>query len=157
MRLLVVALLAVALAACSGADDDDTASGRGETPKQFAVRITSLLRDGRFDAAWQDLHPEHQKLVTRQALADCWTQTDDVLNNPDVALEVTRVQDEDWEIPGTSLTRPSKAITVQAVVRQTEGERVLETWTQHAFAVEGRGWTWILAPALLEDARTSVC
>src|ERR671913_119151 len=107
MRIVALALVVLGLAACSGGDES-AGAGDGETPAQFAMRITTLLRDGDFAAAWVDLHPEHQKLVTRSTLADCWTQTDDVLNNPDVTLEVTAVDDEPWAIPGTSMTRPSK-------------------------------------------------
>jgi len=157
MRLAVVVLvaLALALAGCGGGDGDE---GADESPAQFAVRITSLLRDGDFDNAWRDLHPAQQKLVDRSKLEACWTQTDDVLNNPDVRLEVTDVADVKWHIPGTSLTSPSKAIEVHAVVpRATGGTRTLEQWTQHAFAVEGQGWTWILAPAMVADARNDVC
>ena len=158
MRIVVLALVVVGLTACARGDGT-AGAGDDETPAQFAMRITTLLRDGNFAAAWIDLHPEHQKLVTRSTLADCWTQTDDVLNNPDVELEVTAVADEPWAIPGTSMTSPSKAITVEASVPAEAGDRrvVLETWTQHAFDVEGEGWTWILAPALLADARTNVC
>ena len=156
MRFALLPALVLTLAACSA--DETVAPKHAETPAQFAMRITTLLRDGEFAAAWLDLHPEHKKFVTRTTLAECWTQTADVLNNPDVELEVVGVADEDWEIPGTSLIRPSKAITVQAVVpAATGGDRVLEMWTQHAFDTGTDGWAWILAPALLNDARTEVC
>ena len=153
MRLFAIALVALGLAACAGGDDVPE-----ESPARFAVRIATLLRQGEFATAWIDLHPELTKLVTRSDLESCWTQTDDVLNYPDVRLRVTSVADEDWAIPGTTMTRPSKAITVEAVIRpQSGGSRVLETWTQHAFDVGSEGWAWILAPALLEDARNDVC
>ena len=78
MRLFAIALVALGLAACAGGDDVPE-----ESPARFAVRIATLLRQGEFATAWIDLHPEHKKLVTRTDLESCWTQTDDVLNNPD--------------------------------------------------------------------------
>ena len=148
-----LALLVVVLAAgCAGSD----AAAPEERPERFALRVTTLLRMGDFAAAWAELHPAHQEMVTRGTLRACWTMTDDVLADPAVDVEVVRVADEDWEIPGTDRTEPSKAITVRAL---GAGGGVLETWTQHAFAVDDEPdrWGWILAPALLADAQGDVC
>ena len=92
---LLLGIGVLALAGCGGGDD-------------------TYLRTGKFDLAWRHLHPEQKKIVSSATLASCWTSTTDVLGDPNVRMNVVEVFDEPWRIPGTGLTRPSKAVTVDA-------------------------------------------
>ncbi len=155
MRYALIALGLLALAGCGGGDE------RGQTPVAgpgaFALRINTYLRTGKFDLAWRHLHPEQKRIVSRATLASCWTSTTDVLGDPNVRMNVVEVFDEPWRIPGTGLTRPSTAVTVEAVrPTQDGGKPVLEKWTQHTFKT-GEGWAWIVAAPFIEDVQNDAC
>lgn len=93
-------------------------------------------------------------------LADCFGEGTSSYG-PAAELKVVETYDEPWDIPGTRLKRqPSKAVTVQVVMEYEEGNEkiksVLETFTQHAFRVEGE-WTWIVSPDVIDNLRSDFC
>jgi hypothetical protein len=156
VRFALVAIGLLALAGCGGSDDREQAaavSGAGA----FALRINTYLRTGQFELAWQHLHPEQKRIVSQATLASCWTSTTDVLGDPKVRMNVVDVFDEPWRIPGTGLTRPSTAVTVEAVRPTEDGRKpVLEKWTQHTFRT-GAGWSWIVAAQFVDDVQKNAC
>jgi hypothetical protein len=155
VRFALLAIGVLALAGCGGGDDREPATVAG--PGAFALRINTYLRTGKFDLAWQHLHPEQKKIVSSATLASCWTSTTDVLGDPNVRMNVVDVFDEPWRIPGTGLTRASKAVTVEAVRPTQDGRKpVLEKWTQHTFK-EGSGWAWIVAAPFIDDVQKDAC
>jgi hypothetical protein len=156
VRFALIAVGVVALAGCSGADEREQAASFSG-PGAFALRINTYLRTGKFDLAWQHLHPEQKRIVSQATLASCWTSTTDVLGDPKVRMNVVDVFDEPWRIPGTGLTRPSTAVTVEAVrPTQDGGKPVLEKWTQHTFKT-GSGWSWIVAAQFVADVQNNAC
>ncbi len=150
--------MALGAAACGGSGDETPEPAAALGPGAFALRINTYLRTGRFALAWQHLHPEQKKIVSPSTLAACWTSTSDVLGNPQVRMSVVKVHDEEWLIPGTDLKRPSKAVTVQAVLGPAEAHAsVLESWTQHAFPIGSGAWAWIVAEPFIADVRNNNC
>jgi hypothetical protein len=157
VRFALLAVGVLALAACSGGDEREQAAASLSGPGAFALRINTYLRTGQFDLAWQHLHPEQKRIVSQATLASCWTSTTDVLGDPNVRMNVVGVFDEPWRIPGTGLTRPSTAVTVEAVRPTQDGRKpVLEKWTQHTFKT-GSGWSWIVAAQFVADVQNDAC
>jgi hypothetical protein len=156
VRFALIAVGVLALAGCSGADEREQASALSG-PGAFALRINTYLRTGQFDRAWEHLHPDQKRIVSQATLASCWTSTTDVLGDPKVRMNVVEIFEEPWRIPGTGLTRPSTAVTVEAVRPTQDGRKpVLETWTQHTFRT-GAGWSWIVAAPFIEDVQKNAC
>ena len=74
MRFALVAVGVLALAGCSGGDEREQAASLSG-PGAFALRINTYLRTGKFDLAWQHLHPDQKRIVSQATLASCWTST----------------------------------------------------------------------------------
>ena len=87
------AALALACAACGG-DEDLAASGAGEAQ----VEVLDNLYGGRYDLAWNDLHPRHQQIAPRRLFVRCSAQ---VAPTGDLeSIEVLDVFDDNAVIPG---------------------------------------------------------
>jgi hypothetical protein len=169
---LLSASLAMAGAACSGGDDDsETAavpatqqSARtttqirtilNETAAAFVIRVNTMLQNGGYGSAWDDLHPAQQELVSATELACA-----DAPAPPEATFKVTDAYAEPWPVPPSEKKRPSTAVTLRVVTASTVNGvttlSVLETLTQHAFKVNGR-WRWILNPTAIEQANAGTC
>ena len=59
-------LLALACAGCGG-EEDLARSGPGEAQ----VEVLDDLYGGRYDLAWEDLHPAHQQIAPRSLFVRC--------------------------------------------------------------------------------------
>jgi hypothetical protein len=168
---LLLASLAMAGAACSGGDSETAAapatqqSARttmqtrtilNETAAAFVIRVNTMLQNGGYGSAWDDLHPAQQVLVSATELAACV----DAPAPPEATFKVTEAHAEPWPVSPSEQKRPSTAVTLRVVIASTDDGvttlSVLETLTQHAFKVDGR-WRWILNPTAIRHANAGTC
>jgi hypothetical protein len=132
-RLMAIgaALLALACASCGG-EEDLAASGAGEAQ----VKVLENLYDGRYDRAWEDLHPQHQQIAPRSLFVRCSAQ---VAPTGDLeSIEVLDVFDDEAVIPGI-MDGESKAVRIR--VNSFEGDS--DTFVNHEVKV-GERWRWVL-------------
>ena len=148
MRRLValVALLAVA-AGCGGAS--------AGTPKEgVGVFMTRILREeinGEWSKQWSELHPGHQKLISRAQYVACSrTMGTNVATGKEV-FRVVAVQDDPIHVQGVPQTT-SKLVTISFTA---PGVAPL-TYRLHAVAVSGR-WAWILGDRFLAAVDRGKC
>lgn len=124
-------LLALACAACGG-DEDLASSGPGEAQ----VEVLDNLYGGRYDLAWEDLHPVHQQIAPRSLFVRCSAQ---VAPTGDLeSIEVLDVFDDNAAIPGIE-DGETKAVRVR--VNSLEGDS--DTFVNHQVKV-GEKWHWVL-------------
>lgn len=134
----LVALLVVA-AGCG--------STGASTPKEgVGIFMTRILREeinGQWSKQWAELHPGHQKLITRAQYVACSKQIGTDIARGKEAFRVLRVQDEQIHVQGVPQTS-SKLVTISF----SEPGVASLTYRLHAVAVSGR-WAWILGDRFL--------
>lgn len=149
-------------AAAAGCGASDSGSGGGSTnaivdpAAAFAVRVDADLTSGRFGRVWGSLHPGQQLLLRKpESLASCWRDTGQPDLERGLRFEARDVRDQPWQVPGVpGRARPAKAVTVRVLDGKTE--KVLDTFTQHVFAIEGR-WRWIVSPRIVRALKRGAC
>jgi hypothetical protein len=124
-------IFAFACAACGG-DEDLAASGAGEAQ----VEVLDNLYGGRYDLAWNELHPEHQQIAPRRLFVRCSGQV--APTGELESIEVLDVFDDNAVIPGID-DGESKAVRVR--VNSLEGDS--DTFVNHEVKV-GDKWRWVL-------------
>jgi hypothetical protein len=124
-------ILALACAACGG-DEDLASTGPGEAQ----VEVLDNLYGGRYDLAWEDLHPRHQQIAPRSRFVRCSAQ---VAPSGDLeSIEVLDVFDDDAAIPGIE---EGEAKAVRVRVNSLQGDT--DTFVNHQVKV-GEKWRWVL-------------
>jgi hypothetical protein len=127
------ALLAVALlAAGCGGEENLAATGPGAAQ----VRFIENLYGGRFERAWGELHPAHQRVVSRRLFARCTRQT--IATGELESIEVLDIFDDEIAIPRIR-DRTAKAVRVR--VASFAGDSF--TIVNHEVKV-GERWRWVL-------------
>jgi uncharacterized protein DUF4878 len=127
----VAGLLALACSACGG-EEDLAASGPGKAQ----VKVLENLYDGRYDRAWDDLHPKHQQIAPRSLFVRCSAK---VAPTGDLeSIEVLDVFDDAAVIPGI-MDGEAKAVRIR--VNSFEGDS--DTFVNHEVKV-GEKWRWVL-------------
>jgi hypothetical protein len=132
-----------------------------EPVQDFVLRVNDYINKGQWGRAWALLHPAQRKLLSANDLADCMEGASVAANfGSEAKLQIEEIYDEPWEIPGTKVTEPSKAITLKAVMNYEEGGEKIETelgqFTQHAFRV-GDHWTWIVSQEVTDLLQDDLC
>ena len=135
----------VVLAAGCGGEEDPAATGAGSA----AVRKYEDLYSGNFGRAWDELHPAHQRIVSRARFARCARQT--IAVGDLESIEVLDVFDDDIRVAGLR-ERIAKAVRVRVSSFQGESFTVAE----HEVKVGDR-WRWILNSAAVEAYRQGRC
>lgn len=138
-RLALVAL-SVLLVACGGGGDDDSASA-------FAEKTIEQARKGQNGRRWDDLHPAHQAIVSKDLFITC-TQDDSL---PIEDIDATEEYDETLNAPGGVGEVTTRAVTVEYTV----GERS-DAFTMHVLRVDG-DWKWFLEPDSLDAFAAGEC
>ncbi len=130
--------------------------GPVEGPGDFFKRHLEDEFSGRFGRSWDELHPAHQKVVTRERYVTCrselfdqagaWAELErfDVLDVCDDPLDLP-------EIP----EKTSKAVTVQFTLR-CGGQTRSSTDTVHAIQAGDR-WAWILPVSAYRAYEAGAC
>lgn len=143
-RCALIATAALLLAGCGG-EEDLAATGPGAAQ----VRMVENLYQGHFGAAWDDLNPEHQRIVSRAQFTRCAKQA--VAVGDLDSVEVLDVFDDDIRIPGLR-ERKAKAVRVRLTSRR--GEQF--TTVQHEIRVGDR-WRWVLNAAAVRAYQRNRC
>ena len=138
------ALLALALAGCGG-EEDLSASGPGEAQ----VALLENLYGGRYDRAWLELHPGHQRLAPKARFVRCAEQ---VAPRGDLeSIEVLDVFDDEAKIAGIP---DGETRAVRLRVTSFQGDS--DTFVNHAVQV-GDEWRWVLNEESVEAYRRNRC
>ena len=144
----VVALVALLVVAAG--------CGAGAAPPKEGVGLfmTRILREeinGQWSKQWAELHPGHQKLITRAEFVACSRHIGTKLATGRETFRVLAVQDDPIHVEGVP-QHTSKLVTI----RFKEPGVVPLTYRLHAVAVAGR-WTWILGKPFLAAVSLGKC
>jgi hypothetical protein len=143
-RWALLAVVAVLATGCGG-EEDPAATGAGAA----AVRKYENLYSGNFGRAWDELHPAHQRVVSRARFTQCARQ---VIAVGDLeSIEVLDVFDDDIHVAGM---RERRAKAVRVRVSSFHGESF--TAEEHEVKV-GDTWRWILNSAAVQAYRQGRC
>ena len=143
LALLCFAVVLV-LAGCGGdIDPASTPAGRAQ------VVLLDDLYNGRFEKAYDELHPTHQGLVSRALFVRCARETVPVGQLD--SIEILDVFDDKAE--GLMLgDAPSKAVRIRLTLADGEAE----TFENHSVKVGDR-WRWVLNKKAIEAYRAGRC
>jgi hypothetical protein len=131
--IVLAGLLAVLLLPGCGGDPDP-----GLTPAgQSQLELLEDLYNGRFDEAYENLHPEHQKLVSLALFERCGRET--IAVGQLDTLEILSVYDERIRVPALG-EQDTTAVLIGLTL--TNG-LVSEPFENHAIEVDDR-WVWLL-------------
>jgi hypothetical protein len=143
-RWALIAVVALLAAGCGG-EEDLAATGPGAAE----LRKLENLYDGHFERAWSDLHPAHQRVVSRRRFAECASRT--IAVGDLESIEVLDVFDDDVRIAGL---RERKAKAVRVRVSSFEGDSF--TIVDHEVKVGDR-WRWVLNSAAVRAYQQGRC
>jgi hypothetical protein len=140
----LVAVILVLLAGCGGEIDP------ARTPAGSAqVRLLENLYNGRFAAAYDDLHPAYQQIVSKARFVSCARQAG--LGGVD-SIEILDVYDESARIPGVGKV---KARAVRVRLTSTAGNTE-KPFVNHEVKV-GSGWRWVLNDEATQAYKAGRC
>jgi hypothetical protein len=147
MRVLAVAGLAAVLAGLAAG----CGGGSGESAGAFMTRILQEELEGRWAAQWGELHPGHQKLITRAQYVLCSEGMGTNVETGHETFTVRSVRDQPIHVRGVP-ERTAKLVTIQ-LSQPGSGSQ-----TYHLHAVRDRGrWTWILGEPFLHELAQGRC
>jgi hypothetical protein len=145
-RALALLVLAAAVAGCGSAS---------AAPKEpVGVFMTRILREeinGQWSKQWTELHPGHQKLITRAEYVTCSRAMGTNIRQGNEVFKVLQVLDDPIHVQGVP-QRTSKLVTISF---KAPGSTAL-TYRLHAVAVSGH-WAWILGTRFLADVDRGRC
>jgi len=146
---VLVATLALLLAGCGGGGGSAAPS---ESAGAFITRILSEELRGQWAQQWTELHPGHQKLITKAQYVACSRSLGTNIATGKEVFRVLAIEDEPIHVRGIP-QHTSKLVTI--TVRQ-RGEASGLTYRLHAVAVGGR-WRWILGNRFLDELARGRC
>ena len=113
-----------------------------EEPGEFLRRHLEYELRGEFARSWDELHPAHQQVVTRERYAECRAELFE-RSGPSTELRSFEVLDvTDGTEPIAGISEPSsKAVTAEITIG-VNGDSRSALDTLHAVQVDGR-WTWV--------------
>jgi hypothetical protein len=148
--LALAALLASVAAGCGG-------GGSSAAPAEgVGLFMTRILREeikGQWARQWSELHPAHQRLITRAQYVACSREMQTNIATGAEVFRVLDVQDDPIHLKGVP-QRTSKLITISFHQRGKASGGL--TYRLHAVAVGGR-WTWILGGPFLTAVAHGRC
>jgi len=113
-----------------------------EEPGEFLRRHLEYELRGEFARSWDELHPAHQEVVTRERYAECRAELLQ-RSGPSTELRSFEVLDvTDGTAPIAGVPEPSsKAVTAEITIG-VNGDSRTALDTLHAVRVDGR-WAWV--------------
>jgi hypothetical protein len=145
---MLLLLLAAVVAGCGGA----SAATPAESPGVFVTRILREEVNGQWARQWSELHPGHQRLITRAQYVACSRQMGTNIANGSEVFHVLDVRDDPIHVLGVP-QRTSKLVTISLGRR---GTSTALTYHLHAVNVGGR-WAWILGGRFLSEVAKGRC
>jgi hypothetical protein len=145
-RLVALVALAVVVAGCGSAS-----SAPSENVGVFMTRILREEINGQWARQWSELHPGHQKLITRAQYVACSRGIGTDIGSGREVFHVLAVGDEAIDVAGVP-QRTSKLVTISF---SRPGGTPL-TYRLHAVALDGR-WVWILGDRFIAQVRHGRC
>jgi hypothetical protein len=152
MRKLPAALLAAGILAALVGLGFARAQSSLERPGVFMTRILREELNGQWAKQWSELHPGHQRLITRAQYVACSRSLATNIGTGQETFHVLDVRDEAIHIAGIP-QRMSKLVTISF---HTPGNSTTPTYRLHAVRVRDR-WTWILGGRFLTAVRHGQC
>jgi hypothetical protein len=145
-RIALLAFVALlALPACGGEVDP------ARTPAGGAqVRLLEDLYNGRFGQAYDDLHPSHQKLVSRSLFTRCARET--IAVGKLDSIEILDVFDDETRAPVLG-GEPTKGVRIRLTF--TDGQTV-GPYVNHEVKVDDR-WLWMLNQRAIDAYQAGRC
>jgi hypothetical protein len=143
-RALLAVVVVVLATGCALTEDSD------EHEAGAAVKAV-LEREylGDFAAAWNTLHPSHQRLVTQQQYVDCRSQID--LQGTLDSILVLDVKDRLLNVYGLRPGTPAKRVTVRVVTDETD-----YTAGYHVVFLR-EDWRWVLSDSAARGFERENC
>jgi hypothetical protein len=130
-RALLFVLVAALAAGCAlSENEEDHEAGAA------IKRVVEQEYVGAYGAAWDNLHPRHQRFVTRAEYEEC-RQGIDIAGTLEQVL-ILDVEDDPLTVYGLRPQTPSKAVKVRVTTDESEF-----TASYHVIRV-GDGWRWVL-------------
>ena len=145
---VLAAVLALLAAGCGGG----AATAPSESPGAFITRILSEEINGQWSRQWTELHPGHQKLITRSQYVTCSRSIGTKIATGKEIFKVLAIDDQAIHVRGVP-ERTSKLVTINV---HQKGTSPGLTYRLHAVAVDGR-WTWILGNRFLDQLAHGRC
>jgi hypothetical protein len=149
---VIVALGAVLGLLASGCGGGGAAPAPSENPGVLITRILSEELNGQWSRQWTELHPGHQKLITRSQYVACSRSIGTNIATGKEIFHVLAVDNQAIHVRGVP-QRTAKIVTIN--VRQ-KGTSPGLTYRLHAVAV-GDQWTWILGDRFLSQLAHGRC
>jgi hypothetical protein len=131
VRIALAALFFASVAGCA-LSDDTTEHDAGAAAKQ----VVEGEYVGDYGPVWDDLHPRHQRLVSRTEYEEC-RRSIDVVGTLESVL-ILDVHDAPLTVFGLPSRTPAKAVEVRVSTDETQF-----TATYHVVRVGDR-WRWVL-------------
>ena len=147
-------LVAAALAAVAAVPAIEASPQASEGAGTFIVRIVREELQGRWSRQWTELHPGHQRLITRREYVACSKALSVPVATGREVFRIVSVADEPIHVRGVP-QRTAKVVTLR--LRQSDEPAAQSaTYRLHAVRVHGR-WRWILAGRFLDAVAHGRC
>jgi hypothetical protein len=151
-RATLIALAAGVVVLGAGCGDAASATTPGENVGAFMTRILREEITGQWARQWGELHPGHQRLITRSQYVACSRALGtNIASGPEV-FRVVDVRNDAIDVRGVP-QRMSKLVTISFHPAGSTNEL---TYRLHAVAVSGH-WAWILGPRFLSAVARGRC
>lgn len=145
-RLALLAFVALLVVPACGGDVDPA-----RTPAGMAqVELLDELYNGRFGAAYDDLHPSHQNLVPRALFIRCARETIPVGKLD--SIEILDVFDDETRAPLLG-GEPTKGVRIRLTF--TDGQST-EPFVNHELK-DGARWYWMLNQKAIDAYQAGRC
>jgi hypothetical protein len=145
MRVVIVLVALLAFASTASAAAHESAG-------TFMTRILREELNGQWSRQWSELHPGHQKLITRAQYVACSRQLATNIGTGRETYRVLAVADEAIHIFGV----PQRTAKIVTISFHTPGNSTTPTYRMHAVAVGDR-WTWVLGGRFLRAVQHGQC
>jgi hypothetical protein len=145
-RIALLAFVACLAAAACGGEVDPARTPAGAAQ----VELMEDLYNGRFGRAYADLHPSHQRIVSRSLFARCAREATPVGSLD--SIEILDVFDDETGglLPGSE---PTKGVRIRLTFKDGQST---EPFVNHEVKVNDR-WRWLLSQRAIEAYEAGRC
>ena len=145
-RVFALVLLVLVGAACGS-----SAAAPRESVGTFMTRILREEINGQWSQQWTELHPAHQKLISRAQYVACSQKMGTNIGSGKEKFHILDVEDQAIHVQGV----PQKTAKLVTISFTEPGASPL-TYRLHAVNVSGR-WAWVLGDRFLAQVDHGRC